>query len=76
MRGCRLQGLFFKVFLAPPELHAPAENPGSCLQVMWLQGIIIAVVILIALTVGCCCMHLVDVPTRFAQGEARREHAD
>lgn len=45
-------------------------------HVMWLQGIISAVVILIALTVGCCCMHLVDVPTRFAQGEARREHAD
>lgn len=43
---------------------------------MWFEGLIIAVVIIIALTVGCCCMHLVDVPTRFAQVEARREHAD
>lgn len=65
--------------MPPPSLkhtHTHTQPTLPRPQVMWFEGLIIAVVIIIALTVGCCCMHLVDVPTRFAQVEARREHAD
>lgn len=43
---------------------------------MWFQGLIIAVVLLVALAVGCTCMHMVDVPTRYAQPQASRPHQD
>ena len=45
---------------------------------MWLEGLIILVVVAMALTVGICCMHLVDVPSRFAQPDAAaaRPHGD
>lgn len=45
-------------------------------HVMFMEGLIILVVILIALTVGCCCMHIINVPTRFAQPEGSRQHND
>ncbi|PRW60864.1 SNF2 super family [Chlorella sorokiniana] len=45
-------------------------------HVMWLEGLIILVVVVMALVVGCTCMHAVDTPSRFAQPEAARPHAD
>jgi hypothetical protein len=44
---------------------------------MWFEGLIVFIVILIALLVGCSCMHMVDVPSRFAQPQqASRQHQD
>ncbi|KAI3429237.1 hypothetical protein D9Q98_005336 [Chlorella vulgaris] len=52
-------------------------DPTCQKHVMWFQGLIVLVVILLALCVGCSCMHLIDVPTRFPQaGEASRTHKD
>jgi hypothetical protein len=65
-----------------PMTHSLPLNPcappiPSVSQVMWFQGLIVLVVILLALCVGCSCMHLIDVPTRFPQaGEASRTHKD
>lgn len=43
---------------------------------MWLEGLIVLIVILLALGVGTCCMHMVDVPSRFAQPQVTRPHGD
>lgn len=45
-------------------------------HVMWFEGLIVFIVILSALLVGCTCMHMVNVPTRFAQPEQSRQHGD
>lgn len=45
-------------------------------HVMWLEGLIILVVIVLALVVGCTCMHAVDTPSRYAQPEVARPHGD
>lgn len=50
--------------------------PIPAAQVMWLQGLIVLVVIGMALSVGCWCMHTVDVPSRFAQPDAPRPHGE
>lgn len=60
----------------PAYMRTQSHGSPPCLQVMWFEGIIVLIVILIALLVGTCCMHLVDVPTRFAQPEQSRQHND
>ena len=42
-------------------------NPAhaGAVQVKIMEGIILAVTLLSALTIGMCCMHLLGVPTRF-----------
>lgn len=52
-------------------------DPTCRKHVMWFEGLIVFIVILIALLVGCSCMHMVDVPSRFAQPQqASRQHQD
>lgn len=57
-------------------LQRAAAPPACPAQVMWMQGLIVLGVVATALFVGVTCMHLVDVPSRFAQPEAARAHGD
>ena len=43
---------------------------------MWLEGLVVFVVVALALAVGLSCMHLVDTPSRYAQPDAARAHAE
>ena len=63
---------------AQRQFPHPISHPSTtnALQVMWLEGLIVLIVILLALGVGTCCMHMVDVPSRFAQPQVTRPHGD
>lgn len=42
------------------------------LQVMWMEGFIVFCMILSVVLVALCCMHSIDVPSRFASTDHRR----